>query len=130
MGLDMYAYSSMVKPVKEVGAIFEGIGGEDDTESSEFFYWRKHPNLHGWMEALYRKKGGHLEFNCQPVVLTEKDLDRLEEAIKAGELPDTNGFFFGESEGDEDEVNQDLEFIKEARSRIKDGMTVWYDSWW
>jgi hypothetical protein len=27
-------------------------------EANELHYGRKHPNLHGWMEALYYAKGG------------------------------------------------------------------------
>jgi hypothetical protein len=133
MGLDMYAYHTKVKPVREVGTteeMFEGLGGEDGIKFSEFFYWRKHPNLHGWMEELYREKGGGNEFNCRGVVLTERDLDRLEEAIKDGELPHTAGFFFGESDESEEQKQEDLVFVEQARTHIKDGMTVWYESWW
>ena len=83
------------------------------------------------MEELYREKGGESDtFNCTPVVLTTEDLDNLEAAIKGGELPNTNGFFFGESEGDEEEINEDLRFVTEARNSIAEGYTVWYDSSW
>ncbi|ODR91767.1 hypothetical protein A8M32_08600 [Sinorhizobium alkalisoli] len=27
-------------------------------EATALHYWRKHPNLHGWMERLYREEGG------------------------------------------------------------------------
>jgi hypothetical protein len=31
-------------------------------------YWRKHPDLHGWMEKLCRAKGGKFDdFNLAPV---------------------------------------------------------------
>jgi hypothetical protein len=46
------------------------------------------------------------------------------------DLPQTSGFFFGESSGDEDEANQDLQFCKDAIQAIEEGYTVWYDSWW
>jgi hypothetical protein len=29
--------------------------------SRELAYWRKHPSLHGWMEHLFRAKGGTAE---------------------------------------------------------------------
>jgi hypothetical protein len=80
------------------------------------------------MEKLYLKKGGTGIFNCVPVVLTTADLDRLEADIKTGDLPATNGFFFGESDGNES--NDDLAFVAKARAAIAEGMTVFYDSWW
>ena len=42
MGLDMYAY------------VADKAGREVD--SRELAYWRKHPNLHGWMERLAESK--------------------------------------------------------------------------
>ena len=134
----MFSYRAKQTPLKETDEIFGPENEQEVDESSkgqfdheEFFYWRKHPNLHGWMEELYREKGGESDtFNCTPVVLTTEDLDNLEAAIKGGELPNTNGFFFGESEGDEEEINEDLRFVTEARNSISEGYTVWYDSWW
>jgi hypothetical protein len=107
--------------------------GELDYENpivvaKEIAYWRKHPDLHGWMENLYREKGGREQsFNGDLVVLTLKDLDRLEEDILRKNLPKTTGFFFGESM----EISlKDLEFVLEARKAIQEGDTVFYDSSW
>ena len=98
-------------------------------DASELHVWRKHPNLHGWMQDLYYDKGGSAEcFNCVPVVLTAEDLDRLEAAIRTRELPHTIGFFFGETDGTE--MDDDLAFIAKAREAIAAGLTVYYDSWW
>lgn len=121
MGLDMFAYKTRNHPQSSVDF--------DNGQSAEFFYWRKHPNLHGWMENLYREKGGKDEsFNCVNVLLTIEDLDRLEADINEGKLPPTSGFFFGQSTGAETE--KDLEFIKMARREIADGFCVFYTSWW
>jgi hypothetical protein len=60
--------------------------------------------------------------------LTEKDLDALEYDIKNGNLPQTSGFFFGQSDGSENE--DDLKFIEDARLAILDGFSVYYTSWW
>ena len=38
---------------------------DDLPDVEQIHYWRKHPNLHGWMEDLYRAKGGAAEFNCR-----------------------------------------------------------------
>lgn len=121
MGLDMYAHYLHNAPAKPVDFDVENYG--------ELHYWRKHPNLHGWMERLYRAKGGQdATFNCVNLVLTPEDLDRLEADIRAGNLPRTSGFFFGESDGSE--VEDDLRFIAKARSAIAEGLTVYYSSWW
>jgi len=121
MGLDMYAYATPEQPATPVDFKAGDV--------SELHYWRKHPNLHGWMKQLYHAKGGSdPQFNCVPVVLTPADLDRLEADIRNGTLPPTNGFFFGESDGTERE--DDLAFIGKARAAIAEGNTVYYDSWW
>lgn len=123
MGLDMYAYKT--KELIDQPVDFT----VDDDKVIEIQYWRKHPNLHGWMERLYRERGGQEQsFNTTNLALTPEDLTRLEEAIELEELPDTQGFFFGVSRP-EDKM-QDREFIKEAREAISNGYTVFYTSWW
>ena len=123
MGLDMYAFSTKAKLNKEVDFT------ETNLQPEEIHYWRKHPNLHGWMQELYESKGGKSDsFNGDCVVLTEKDLNELESDIKDGSLPDTSGFFFGQTDGDE--VQDDLDFVAKAREAITDGKTVYYTSWW
>jgi hypothetical protein len=56
----------------------------------------------------------------------------LEVSITVSLMPkrsSTAGFFFGD-DGDDYYKKDDLKFIKEARSAIKDGYEVYYDSWW
>jgi hypothetical protein len=123
MGLDMYAYAT------EEATSAVDFSVLDLETREEIFYWRKHPNLHGWMEALYRSKGGTKEsFNCVTVRLDPSDLDALEAAVKEDALPDTEGFFFGVSDGSE--KADDLEFIRKAREAIAEGHNVFYMSWW
>lgn len=123
MGLDQYAHAI-----------------DNNGEREELAYWRKHPNLQGFMEDLWHKKGcpgkpeepnslGMSDFNCVPVELDHEDLDNLEKAILSKDLPETCGFFFG---GDSDEYykENDLEFIRKAREALDAGLHVQYDSWW
>ena len=125
MGLDMYAFSTKAKPKTDVD--FE----TKNFKPEEVFYWRKHPNLHGWMQELYDSKGGTSDsFNGDCVVLTEFDLEILEEDIKNNNLPDTSGFFFGESSNGDDENENDLLFVAKAREAIANGKTIYYTSWW
>ena len=133
----MHAYRMKFTPSKVVDFSEEIFGRDDRGEldydnpivvAKEIAYWRKHPDLHGWMENLYREKGGREQsFNGDLVVLALKDLDRLEEDILRKNLPKTTGFFFGESM----EISlKDLEFVLEARKAIQEGDTVFYDSSW
>ena len=138
MGLDMNVYKTRFKPSKEVDFTEEiypkGEDGYSDYDKpveavEEIAYWRKHPDLHGWMEQLYRKKGGtETSFNGDTVLLTEEDIDSLKIAVLTRTLPSTSGFFFGASE---QEINfADLEFIEKAKQAIKEGYTIYYDSSW
>lgn len=134
MGLDMFAYrlkgfnpsnqvdfSSEIQPLRE--------NEKNPQEPEEFFYWRKHPNLHGFMEQIYREKGGVEEvFNCVPVQLTQEDLDRIAAVVIDDKLPYTQGFFFGESS--DDRKAEDIEFLEKAKQSLSEGYTIWYDSWW
>lgn len=134
----MYAYKTKAKFTKDTDFTDEIYGKTEDGEIDyanqvvdieEIAYWRKHPDLHGWMKDLYQKKGGtEASFNGDPLVLTEEDLDELKITVLTGKLPSTTGFFFGESR---EEINfADLEFIEKAKEAIGKGYTVYYDSSW
>lgn len=122
MGLDQYAFAI---PKSDDNLDFDQQLPKD---AEPFRVWRKHPNLQGWMEKLYRKKGGTDKFNCRTVRVTVEDLDALRADVKRNRLPFTQGFFFGESFPEDAEG--DLIFIEEARKKISEGNDVYYDSWW
>jgi len=125
MGLDMYAYA-----VSKRDAIGE-FEMAQDSEKEELHYWRKHHDLHGWMENLYRDKGGDADsFNCIPVELTVDDLDNLQQALLDDDLPRTQGFFFGDNPPDLESMREDLMFVQKCRIAIKEGKVVYYNSWW
>ena len=129
MGLDMYAFR-----VQKENAISETEVKKDAEGSSlheeEIYYWRKHHDLHGWMENLYNQKSGTEVFNCEHVRLTSEDLDALENDVKNNKLPATIGFFFGNYPPDDDSKEGDLGFIEKARQVISEGDCVYYYSWW
>jgi hypothetical protein len=120
MGLDMYAYKTR--------AAVTAYGFEKPADAIEIQYWRKHPDLHGWMEQLYRRKGGTDEFNLEPVRLDPADIDALEAAVRDDRLPHTEGFFFGASQPED--KDDDLRFIRAARAAFAQGYTVFYIAWW
>ena len=130
MGLDMFAWRVKAADVIDDFTVRESDDGSG-SRVEEFFYWRKHHDLHGWMNALYRTKGGTKEFfNCVKVRLSLTDLDQLEKDVSNYTLPETTGFFFGDNPQDIESKINDLDFIKQARQIIKEGDAVYYDSWW
>jgi hypothetical protein len=130
MGLDMYAFSV---PAAVAGDTQVDVDSQE--QATQLAYWRKFNALHGWMEDLYRAKGGTGEFNCNTVRLDLKDLDTLaallEEHKTTGKaLKSVSGFFFGGSEIYPADITDTLTFIERAKQAIADGQVVFYDSWW
>lgn len=130
MGLDMFVWRVKANDVIDDFTVRREEDGRKD-ELEELFYWRKHHDLHGWMENLYRAKGGTKEtFNCEKVRLYPHDLDVLQTDLLNSALPATTGFFFGNNPPDDDTLCVDLKFIQKARDAIAAGDAVYYDSWW
>jgi hypothetical protein len=138
MGLDQYAYRINAGILNDDDQIDlnKKIYPTDDTVhvgvDRDFAYWRKFNALHGWMEQLYRSKGGTKEFNCTTVRLMLEDIARLESMALAKALVPVAGFFFGDSDSpfsDEDK-EEVLEFVSKAKKALAVGDAVVYDSWW
>ena len=132
MGLDQYAYKikkGLVEDTIDIKLWNEEEGKPLHEYDRDFFYWRKHHDLQGFMENLYRERGGEKEFNCVCIKLDEKDLDDLEHAVLEAKLPETSGFFFG-SGNTESYVDEDLKFIRKAREAMSEGYDILYSSWW
>ena len=150
MGLDMYAYTA--SRAGQYNNWWEGAKANSETNEMEhptlsrpveIAYWRKHPNLHGWMERLWREKRYPTQpsdasesidpdsdtFNGIELELTREDVDRLEQDVIEGNLPSTTGFFFGTA-SDEHYRPQDLEFVRQARMNLFLGLRVFYNSSW
>ncbi len=136
MGLDMYAYTAA--RAGQQNEYYEGAEWDAELKESvnpkvtkprELAYWRKHPNLHGWMNRLWEAKGGSGDFNGNELELTAEDLDMLEHDVVNSQLPATGGFFFG-NDSDEHYKEHDLEFVKNARAELFLGLKVFYNSSW
>ena len=132
----MYAY--VAAKAGQQNEFYEGAEWDEDTgnmvnpavnKPREIAYWRKHPNLHGWMEQLWRERGGTGDFNGDELELTAEDLDNLEYDVQNNRLPPTSGFFFGEG-ADDYYKKDDLKFIQEARAEMFLGLKVFYNSSW
>jgi hypothetical protein len=121
MGLDQYAYLAS-----------KADTDYDDTSRQEIAYWRKHPNLQGWMENLFYEKGGDCNtFNGVELELTWDDVDKLEKDIRSGVIAkmDTKGFFFGDP-SDDYYYEKDLQFCIDAKAECFLGLKVFYNSSW
>ena len=131
MGLDMYAYAA-----EKAGKMDEHYehydwesGSSPVSKPREIAYWRKHPNLHGWMHRLWESKGNSGDFNGDELELTWEDLEQLEQDVQNKNLPGTRGFFFGD-EADDHYRENDLKFIREAKAELFCGLKVFYNSSW
>src|ERR1035437_7806765 len=71
----------------------------------ELGYWRKHPNLHGFIVNSFAEG----EDKCQEIELDSDQLKEIIIAVNAGTLPDTSGFFFGHTDGTE--KDEDLKIL-------------------
>ena len=143
MGLDQYAYAAMRAGQRDDW--WEGAEMDADTKEyvnpnltrpRQLMYWRKHPNLQGWMQQLWESRGrpvadddSDTQFNGVELELEWRDIEQLESAIQRRRLPATTGFFFGDN-SDDCYIEKDLEFCREARAALFLGERVFYNSSW
>ena len=141
MGLDMYAY--VAARAGQQDEFYKGAEWDNEIKDHrnpnvnrprEIAYWRKHPNLHGWMARLWLAREGNelrelYNFNGIELELDADDLELLEYVVKERELPGTSGFFFG-NDADDYYYDDDLKFIQMARAEIFLGFKVFYNSSW
>ena len=127
MGLDMWIFGREHRVWTNDPDATDLVESGDDLELA---YWRKHPNLHGY---IVRQFAGGVD-KCQNIPLTATDLLDIIEASRSRQLPHTEGFFFGVSNMDEDEIELDvmqlskvLDWLKEDTSLLR---TVHYQASW
>ena len=122
MGLDMYLegrkwrWSNFREPEKNL--MEDGFQVKETV--LELGYWRKHPNLHGYIVRTFA--GGVDE--CQSIQLDADSIDIIIKAIETDSLPETYGFFFGHSDGPGDKFYdgqkaRDLEIFRAAKQWLE-----------
>lgn len=110
MGLDMYLngkkfiWTNWDKP--ELNPTEDGF--ELREKILRLGYWRKHPNLHGYIVNTFA--GG--EDDCREIDLDAGDIRQIIQVIRGKKLPHTEGFFFGASDGSEDD--ESIEILERA----------------
>jgi hypothetical protein len=107
MGLDMYLNGE--RYFTECPAAGAGEFRKK-AEIYELGYWRKHPNLHGYIVQAF---ADGLD-ECQEIPLGEDRLLQIIHAIRNKELPHTEGCFFGASDGTDEEAKHDIAFFRNA----------------
>lgn len=137
MGLDMNLngrkliaynrYDNKAEPLMENGFPVSDI-------ILEMGYWRKHPNLHGYIVNTFAEGVDE----CQEIELGKDDLLQIAKAIRMKNLPHTDGFFFGDSswhDGKEEEYAAIFEkaaaWLSQEYDRSKEFFrTVYYQASW
>jgi hypothetical protein len=141
MGLDMYLrgekyfWTNWDEPSKN--------RREDDIEVNTLTvrlgYWRKHPNLHGYIVNTF---AGGVD-DCQRISLSPEQLRQIIKAVKERSLPSTQGFFFGrsasvEADGEElvaQEIAEDIAILEKAIAWVETeekgvSRDVYYEASW
>lgn len=135
MGLDMYLRGRKLMTQRYVGDKEKApkMDGFFISEVElELGYWRKHPNLHGFIVQTFAKGND----NCQQIDLSAEDLRRIITGIEARLLPHTQGFFFGTSAGTKEEQDEDLAVFRAALEWVtaedpdKNWRSVYYQASW
>lgn len=90
----------------------------------DIHYWRKHPNLHGFIVENFAEKD-----DCEPIRLNTEMIDRIIDAIEKNKLPETTGFFFGESRKTQEQKAEDLQAFKKAKEVSKTHDVYYQASW-
>jgi hypothetical protein len=81
------------------------------------------------MAQLYFQRGGQgTDFNCACLQLDDGDLDVLLATILADKLPETHGFFFGQSQPEY--KAHDLAFVVKAKKALTQGFNIYYRASW
>lgn len=103
-------------------------------------YWRKANHIHAW---IVKNCANGID-ECQPVNMSENDINALEEACESVlqdrsnsnceyKLPTQAGFFFGGTEFDEwyfEKCEDTLTILSRARQAMSNGYSIEYQASW
>lgn len=141
MGLDMYLrgekfyWTDWDKPEGQRKPMMDGF--ELSSSSLSLGYWRKHPNLHGYIVSAFgpKNEAGAPIDNCGKIYLSIEEITQIMNAIVENRLPLTKGFFFGESEGTDEEKERDLAIFRKAIKWVEEkdpnvSRSIYYQASW
>ncbi len=119
MGLDMYLtgekyfYQNWEDPSQDPTE----DGFRVESHRLALGYWRKHPDLHGYIVQTF---AGGVD-DCQDIELNVADMSTIITAIRAKSLPHTEGFFFGTSYDSEEQRAEDINIFLSAIAWLESG---------
>lgn len=88
----------------------------------ELGYWRKHPDLHGYIVRQFNDG----DDDCREIELDVDAINQIMITIMAEQLPHTEGFFFGGSPSKKNESAQtEIDEQKEADLKIFKAALEW-----
>lgn len=94
MGLDMFLTGRKYLSKYDKGYVpLEHCGRKAKAVEFDLGYWRKHPNLHGYIVNTFAEG----KDECQEIPLGKEDIQKIINAVNNDDLPHTKGFFFGVS---------------------------------
>jgi len=108
MGLDMYLTGEKFIMNSSIDPHEDGFRLRSKT--LHLGYWRKHPDLHGYIVQTFA--GGKDE--CQDIYLGVAHTRTIIAAVKAQHLPHTTGFFFGASDSSQEQIDEDIAIFEKA----------------
>lgn len=127
MGLDAWFFASQEEfktDPEDAGAIVP-VDEEAYKDPIDVGYFRKFHPLQDYMQNLYFEREGQDSFNCKKIPLSENDLkDVLVSAIAdtfTEGMPAQHSIYY---------KTELLIIVHSAIDLLKDGFTVYYDSWW
>ena len=131
MGLDMYLEGGQYlwTDWKNPENNLRDDGYEVKAKTLRLGYWRKHPDLHGYIVSTFADGVD----NCKPIALGETDIEKIIDAVARDELPHTVGFFFGATDGTEKDETLHILTAALAWLRTKEDRvfrTVFYRASW
>ena len=106
MGLDMYLTGQRY----HFNPAQPRQNGDLECEEYQLGYWRKHPNLHGYIVQHFADGID----DCRVIKLSSNGVTQIIEAIQQRELPHTDGFFFGISEDSKEQRKEDIALFEDA----------------
>jgi hypothetical protein len=95
-------------------------------DDEEIGYWRKHPNLHGFIVQTFADGID----KCQKIPLTLSDVKKIIFATKNKMLPLTTGFFFGQSYPEYDQDTLDIFEVAKKRLEKDPDCELYYRASW
>lgn len=139
MGLDAWIYKRGKNDnTKLLYSLEEGDFSKDEDGNmiKEVKYWRKHYAINQILIALAQQKDIDMDitedWNCQEIILTKEDINRLLELIKNY---DRNKLKLYSAYSNSNDVDTELNELNEVLEKIKkeidfDNEEVFYYAWW